>query len=247
MRFLFRFLDVPFLPDKKVSHVLVPMNAGGKITESLHMLGIIAVSSPYSPSLPEYLRYHPDMNCRHLGGNRFAVFKDAENLGPLLSLGAELVFIDPPPKPKYPFDAALNVLPLGEKLVCNPLTADKELLTHFAGREIISVRQGYSACSVSVLGRSLVLTGDDGVSAKLEKAGIGVIRVNSANIVLEGCGNGFIGGSSGLLGPETICFTGDTAGVLSVDELLSRGFRAVCLDNGPMTDVGGIVPIMQVA
>ena len=90
------FLRVPFLPDRKVSHVLVAADCYEELNPVFERLGIKAVPSPYSKSLPLYIRYHPDMNCRHLGRNRFAVFKDAENLSPLLSLGAELVFTDPP-------------------------------------------------------------------------------------------------------------------------------------------------------
>lgn len=247
MNNLSEFLRVPFLPDRKVSHVLVAADCYEELNPVFERLGIKAVPSPYSKSLPLYIRYHPDMNCRHLGRNRFAVFKDAENLSPLLSLGAELVFTDPPVNPCYPYDASLNYLPFGNRLICNPVIADKNSLGYLSVNEIICVKQGYCACSVSVLNESLVITGDAGISRELAKHNVGVINANAEKIVLKGCGNGFIGGASGLISPNTVCFTGRTDGVIDTDELSAVGFHCIVLSDLPMYDIGGIVPVMQVS
>ena len=245
--FLFSFIAKPFLPDQKVSHVLVAADLSEELKKAIEDLGVTAVSSPYSKSLPRHIRFHPDMNCRHLGGKRFAVFKDSENLSPILSLGAELVFVDPPEKPVYPYDAALNYLPLGNKIICNPEAADKSSMKMLPCADKISVKQGYSACSVAVLSEDTIITGDKGIRREAEKYGIKVLNADHSGIILEGYNNGFIGGASGLTAPDTICFTGDTSGVINSDEIKAMGYKIVILGNSPMTDVGGIVPIMQVS
>lgn len=241
------FLNKPFLPKRKVSHVLVAYDLSNELRYSLEKLGLTAVSSPYCKSLPEYIRYHPDMNCRHLGGNRFAVFKDAENLAPLLSLGAELIFVDPPSKPSYPHDAALNYLPFGNKLICNPETADKSTVALMPDLKKIAVKQGYCACSITVLDENTIICGDEGICRQAVKHNINVLRADNSKILLNGYNNGFIGGASGLISPDTVCFTGDTSEVVCNDEIKVLGFKTVVLNSSRITDVGGIVPIMQVS
>jgi len=121
-----RFLNLPFLPESDVKCVLLSAEYFDIFMPKLDRLGIKAVPSPYSPSLPRPVRFHPDMNCRHLGGNRFAVYADALGLEDLTGLGAELIFVDPPKAPEYPHDAALNALPFGKYFgilsnICNLL------------------------------------------------------------------------------------------------------------------------------
>ena len=42
-------------------------NAAEKLVQPLEKLNITAVTAPWSPSLPLPVRFHSDMNCRHLG------------------------------------------------------------------------------------------------------------------------------------------------------------------------------------
>lgn len=244
---MFEFLETPCLPKRKVSHVLIAANFYDELREEFEKLGIKAVPAPFSKSLPDPIMFHPDMNCRHLGGNRFAVFKDSENLEPLSALGAELVYADSPLHPSYPYDAALNFLPLGNKLICNTKTADSKLIESFRKKEIIEVKQGYTSCSIAPLDHEIIITGDEGLSKVLTKNGFKVICARSENIVLKGYNNGFIGGASGLISPKTICFTGKAEGIVDLDLIYALGFDIVSLKNRAMEDIGGVVPIMQVS
>ena len=49
------------------------------------------------------------------------------------------------------------------------------------------------------------------------------MNADHSGIILEGYNNGFIGGASGLTAPDTICFTGDTSGVINSDEIKALG------------------------
>ena len=94
---------------------------------------------------------------------------------------------------------------------------------------------------------SAVITGDGGIRREAQKNGIKVIIANNEKIILKGYGNGFIGGASGLIAPNTVCFTGNTDDIVDISEIKALGFDTVVLKNADMTDVGGIVPIMQVS
>ncbi|MBR4941767.1 MAG: hypothetical protein IKZ19_07210, partial [Clostridia bacterium] len=178
---------------------------------------------------------------------RFAVFADAENTGPLLSLGAEIIYIDPPQKPEYPWDAALNVLPLGNILLLNPKSASSRVADQFSQLERVEVKQGYCACSVSVLTEDRIITGDAGIAKALKGRGVSVISADNSKLFLDGYGCGFIGGCSGLIGNRRICFTGDVSEALDLGCLIQSGFEVVFLTKEKPFDCGGIVPVAAVS
>lgn len=238
-----RFLDLPFLPKEKVGCVMVSPEYIGRFGPALEKLGIKAVPSPVSPSLPLPVRHHPDMNCRHLGKDRFAVFRDACGTEELVRLGAELVFADVPGDPKKGRDGALNGLPLGKYFIHCPRTVSPVLQRELSGLVPVAVRQTYCACSVAPLDENTVICGDKGVSSALFALGMRVIPANHRAISLPGYSNGFIGGACGLIAPDVICFAGDPKDAVDLSLLSSLGFRHVCLDGGRLTDCGGIVPL----
>lgn len=238
-----RFLDIPFLPEGGVKCVLLSAEYFDVFAPKLGSLGIKAVPSPYSPSLPRPVRFHPDMNCRHLGGKRFAVYSDALGLEALTELGAELFCVRPPRSPEYPFDAALNALPFGKYFVHNPASVSTELVREFYGLEPVRVKQGYCACSVAVAGENTVITGDHGIRNALENRGVTVVSADNRGIELPGYSNGFIGGASGLIAPGKLCFTGAPEGVVDLSGLEVLGISWVCLSGDKMLDIGGIVPV----
>ena len=238
-----RFLKLPFLPESDVKCVLLSAEYFDIFAPKLDRLGIKAIPSPYSPSLPRPVRFHPDMNCRHLEGNRFAVYADALGLEDLTELGAELVFVDPPKAPEYPHDAALNALPFGKYFVNNPSSVSKALAREFSGLEQIRVRQGYCACSVAVAGENTVITGDNGIGNALENRGVTVVRADNHGIVLPGYSNGFIGGAAGLIAPGRLCISGSPEGIVDTTRLEELGISFICLSDDKMLDIGGIVPL----
>lgn len=242
------FLESPAVPRSKVKYVLVALDAVKKLGPALEAQGVRAVPSPWCGELPRPIRFHADTNCRHLGNNRFAVFGDAEGTEPLKDLGAEILRIGGETPVKYPFDAALNVLAFGRRLVCNPKTAAPELLAEFSKLRTVAVKQGYCSCSAAVINENAVLTGDMGIAAALRADGAAAEMMDCSEILLPGYSHGFIGGCCGLISPERLAFTGTAerlpGGEAALRKLLSPyGVSPVFLTDLPMFDCGGIVPV----
>lgn len=99
--------------------------------------------------------------------------------------------------PIYPQDVGLNVLVIGNKLFCNTQYTAQEILDYAKEKnyEIISIKQGYAACSTVVIDENTAITSDSGVYLVLLKENINALLVSPDNIILPGYKNGFIGGS----------------------------------------------------
>lgn len=156
----------------------------------------------------------------------------------------------------YPRDIGFNALLFstrgGERkiLMGNRRYLSTELVSFAvsSGREIVSVKQGYAACSALVLERegdsSLIVAADGGIAAACEAVGAEVFRISPASgIRLPGYDVGFIGGASGVYG-DTAFFYGNPRRhptlVPLCEEIERRGFTIVSLSEEKLTDRGGL-------
>lgn len=155
----------------------------------------------------------------------------------------------------YPRDIGFNALLFstrgGRKILmgaCRYLSPELVSFAVSSGREIVSVKQGYTACSALVLERegvsSLIVAADGGIAAACESVGAEVFRISPASGVrLPGYDVGFIGGASGAYG-DTAFFYGNPRRhptlVPLCEEIERRGFTIVSLSEETLTDRGGL-------
>ena len=101
-----------------------------------------------------------------------------------------------PVKRKYPKDVMYNVCQIGDILVANKYT-DKKILDNW-NSDIVIVNQGYTKCSIALIGKNSCITSDRGIYDKLSKKGINVNIIEEENISLldDSQMNGFIGGAT---------------------------------------------------
>ena len=115
------------------------------------------------------------------------------------------------------------------------------------GLRILPVRQGYTACAVAVLDKQCAITSDLGIARHLEKNGFTVLRIQPGFIQLPGYGAGFIGGCCGKLAPDLLAVTGHLEshpdGQRMRDFIQKRGIAVWELTDGPLLDVGGVLPL----
>ncbi len=147
----------------------------------------------------------------------------------------------PPLGGKYPYDVSLNVLVADEFAVCKAALAPEKIITSLAGRRVVSVNQGYAACSCLCF-RGLLITADRGIARALDGV-CDTLLIKPGGVSLPPYGTGFIGGASGA-DEDKVLFVGDIDahpdGAQIKAALTARGAVCVSLGKDGLYDVGGI-------
>ena len=150
--------------------------------------------------------------------------------------------------PVYPKNIAYNVLQAGDNWFHYTRYTDKSILekAHRMGKKMITVKQGYSACSsVYFSFQNLLLSGDNGIIAAAKENNYDVCTFTaSEKIKLEGYAHGFIGGCCGVIdGGRTLLVNGDLPGQepVAAEYLTGKGIEIINIGEGPLTDIGGMI------
>lgn len=217
---------------------------------SLSRLGIHCVLTGPGSSLDGPLRCHADMLCFHAGGDRIVIANGEETLGrKLCRYGFQITESDCQVRSPYPYEARLNAVKIGSRLIANPRFLDQAVLRFCGGTEVIPVHQGYARCSCAVVDENSLITADAGIARAALSAGMDVLKIESGGVILPGFRYGFIGGACGKIGKNLMAFAGriqSHKNFTQIREFLNiRGVTIVTLSDGPLTDVGGILPLME--
>ena len=113
----------------------------------------------------------------------------------------------------------------------------------------IKVNQGYCKCSTLVVKENALITDDESIYHKMRENGTEALLVSKGDIFLKEHDYGFIGGASGKISNDTIVFFGniflhrDSEMIISF--IREHGCSYLCTDNGPLRDIGGIIPLSE--
>ncbi|MBQ2676591.1 MAG: hypothetical protein IJF54_04215 [Clostridia bacterium] len=242
------FVASPNLPTSRVKCVAV--NALYENLAELEGLGIRVVKIPPNPMLDTPVAAHADMNVCHLGCAEILVAKGLDGVfNELISLGFNPRYIKKSLGKKYPDDIALNCAFVGDYAVANFDAVADEIREHCNNKiEAVNVNQGYAKCSTLIVSEKAVITADVSIAAALTKVGFDVLVISSGHIKLSGYNYGFIGGCGGLIDTHTLLFCGDITthpDYEYIHSFLSKySVTPLCL-SGELTDVGGILPLLQ--
>lgn len=244
------FVKTPNLPSGRVSVVAISAEA----VNAIHILmdrGIECIKIESHPNLDSPVGSHADMLVHHLGCNNILLAKNQERLMQiLLNHKFNAHYIEEDLYDKYPFDCLLNAARVGNRLFCGRYISN-QLLEYCEENniEIINVRQGYSKCSVCVLDKNTIITDDTGVHNAAKKAGMDSLLISHGGIAIEKYSYGFIGGCCGKIDQNTLVFNGDVTQHKDYREIKAIsdncGIEIVCLHKGVLTDIGGILPLME--
>ena len=243
------FLSVPNLPEAPVA--LAAVRDLPAVTAALRSLGVRAVSPVPCPVLPEETAEHADMLLCHAGGNVCFVATGQESLVNRLREKGFSVRFSAPPKVPYPGDIPLNVA-VGRDLALGLFGHADEGLTAYlknSGRELLTVKQGYAKCSLCFVTENAFITEDPSIADALERRGADVLRIASGDVYLSGRHTGFFGGASGKIDKDKLAVAGSLArhrdGAAIRAFAAARGVTIVELTDGPVTDIGGILPLTE--
>ncbi|NLM62384.1 MAG: hypothetical protein GX193_09970 [Clostridiales bacterium] len=250
----------PNLPQGRVKAVAIGESYLTLVGEAFRELDIEIIPVPSCSSVDVRVNGHADLTTHHLGGNSLIVSSDtydetyirlANSCGKFGLENWDIIKGAAKFDSKYPSDIPLNALRIGQILFCNVPHTDVRLLQFCEenGIEIIHVNQGYARCSVCIVNEKAVITADPGLADSMEKKGIDVLRIRRGYIDLPGYDHGFIGGASGKISRDKLCFTGslkDHPDYDSIEKFLyKRDVEPVILTERNCFDIGSIIPLIE--
>lgn len=247
-----RFVQNSNLPEGPVRLCAVGERYGMLIA-ALEARGIACLRVPEYPGLPAPVACHADLQLCHLGGARIAVAAGRGREGLLEALLKRGFSVEAagPLAPDYPGDAPLNCAVVGKVCIGGKDKIDK-IITNYcgeAGITLVPVNQGYAKCSVCAVDERSIITQDPSIAQAARRHGLNVLKIQTGRILLPGYDTGFIGGCSGLLGRKLLAFTGSLSahpdGERIKEFLHSRGVEPLELTDGPLYDVGSILPLLE--
>ncbi len=246
-----RMLSSPNLPRRRVTLAAVSAGAVHTIAWMEHH-GIQAI-----PILPDHrlaapVHSHADMLLHHFGEHLLiSAVREKATTQQLTKEGFVLL----PPRlrlgEQYPHDVRLNALRLGNLLVGKLSALDPALVEEcqWQGIRMMDCAQGYARCACVVLTEKAVITADPSLERVLKHAGVDVLRIRPGFVSLPGYSYGFLGGCCGLIGPDTLLCAGDLKshpdGEIIRDFAAAHGVEILCTPEPTLTDIGGILPLLE--
>jgi len=148
--------------------------------------------------------------------------------------------------PDYPGNAIYNGCSTGKFFIHNLKITSPDLLSLVdrTNHIKIHVAQGYAKCNCVVVDETSIITSDKGIERAASAAGMDVLLIKPAQVILDGYKYGFLGGASGRIG-NTIIFNGNITAHsdyrLIKDFIERRNLSIVYFEEYPLTDIGSIL------
>lgn len=240
-------INSPNLPSEKVK-ALICTDRDRAVIDYFKRKGITVLSNRENPDIDPAVSFHADMAALHTGKNNIVLDKRQKELKEeLIRIGFSVYETEKEITGNYPDDIRLNVAVMGDFVFGNMLHTDKTALKLLSDKKSVTVKQGYTKCSVLAVNENAAITDDESIYRKMSEKGIDCLLINKGDISLLGHGYGFIGGASGKISENEVVFFGDAAKhrdfPLIQSFLQKHGCTFRCTDNGPLRDIGGIIPL----
>lgn len=237
-----QFVTLPNLPSGKV---IVAVSG-------VSIEGVKTIVPPPVACLPPAMQQHADLQICHLwekvlvsAPEVHAYYK--EKLSPF---GFEILCGETYIGSTYPKDAAYNIARVGNVAFLNPKTADPTVVRLLSNRgiRIISVRQGYTKCSILPVGEDALITADKGIASAAKLIGFSVREIEPGGVKLDGFSYGFLGGATGKIDDKTIYVNGSLQSHPSAKEIFAfLQKRGIILKERSIPipiDVGSVLPLL---
>ncbi len=245
-----RFLKNPNLPENDVT-LVVMSGIDRNLISKVENMGISVIAVDACLALANPVNSHADMLIHHLGGNNFATALNLPCFRQLESEEASIAYIGERLGNVYPYDILLNFARVGNFVFGRADIMPLLLREYFKNNDIsmINVKQGYAKCSTAVVDENSIITADESIAGAAKLIGLDVLLISPGNIVLNGYNTGFIGGCCGKIGKWKMAFTGNIYthpdGEKIANFLFDRNIQHIFLFNGPLIDIGGILPLKE--
>ena len=242
-------VQTPHLPADAVRSVLASLD--GTAQNRLSALGVRTLRIAAEPYTDAEIRLHSDLSFCPLGGGEAFLSETQTGLYHELSALGWRLTQTPPPRSPYPGDVGLNFL-VGKDFALGNLNAAAPGLTEALrqrGIRLLHAKQGYAKCAVCPLNADAYITDDPGIARILKENGKDVLQIRKGDVRLSEAHYGFFGGAAGLLAPDVLAVNGSLRYHSDADAirafLKKHRITAVELFDGPIRDIGGIIPLTE--
>ncbi|HAE92887.1 DUF6873 family GME fold protein [Tissierella praeacuta] len=193
----------PFIPLKEANIAIVDGRIDKEIEKNLKRMNLKIIKTIKCNEVHESISYHPDIVIHPINHNTLIIAPNVfeyyeENLS---NMGINLIKGEKNLSSKYPDDIAYNVGRLRGIAIHNFKYTD-EILKFYLKKEnidFVNVNQGYTKCSLAVVGEDSAITADYPIYKKLSSLGYRILLIEPGYVSLEGQNYGFIGGTNGSL------------------------------------------------
>lgn len=251
---MLKFIEKPGLPENRVAVSLVSSEYTQIHTKLAKIFGIETVLVKKNAFLSDDISTHPDCVFVQLNADTAIIDKNSKYIVKKLTNYSDCLNViesDGVVMSPYPNDIGLNVTVINGKILCNSKFIDNniKLYADNLGFDIIHCNQGYSACSTIVLNNNALITDDTTIHSSAVKNGIDSILISKGSVKLLYRDYGFIGGTCGMIDKNLLAFTGKLNS--HPDFELIRAFlykyniNYIELTEGPLIDIGGIIPVYE--
>ena len=195
-------------------------------------------------NLPKPLKTHPDMNLCIIDNTVFLP-QDSSLKQEFSDKTYSVVTIKQQLGNAYPLDVPFNCAVGKNTVILNKNTVAPEILVFCkeCEKEIISVNQGYAACSTLVIDDYRFITADKGIYDQLVKHNKTALLISAGYIQIDEYDYGFIGGASGFI-DGVLHFFGDITAhpdFNAIDSFLNEnGIEYKYFESLPLTDIGSV-------
>lgn len=241
----------PFLVHGDVKAVVVSGQMNEESVGILEDFGVAVIKTTRVPELYDSIAYHPDIVIHPIGPHRVIVAPniDRKLKNRLTACGIDFITGNTFLERNYPYNIAYNIARIGNTAFHNLKYTDSAVREYFSegGIRLIHVNQGYGKCSVVPVADNAFITSDMGLNKAGCKAGLDVLLIRPGYIKLVGMPYGFIGGTCGFIARDVMAFYGDVYshpdGRSIINFLHKYGVRPKVIHNGPLEDIGSIIPL----
>ncbi|MBE6754929.1 MAG: hypothetical protein E7555_00495 [Ruminococcaceae bacterium] len=241
----------PNLPIKQVNKVIIGADYNEEIYKNLQNLGVEPIFTTKSTNVRQGIQNHADLVLCPLTTDEFLVTKEQKLLkNKLISLGYNALTIDEDLSQDYPNDVFLNCVIIGKHIFYNPKTVSAKIHDFIRNNDLIevSVRQGYTKCSIAPVSIDSFITDDISIGSRGAEFGFDVLVINKGDIRLQNFDYGFIGGATGKIAEDKMVITGKAENLSDCDKIKSFLFKydveLIELTNGAVEDIGSIFPLI---
>lgn len=193
----------PFIPLKTANLAIVDGRIDKEIEDNLKSLGLKIIKTIKCKEVDESISYHPDIVIHPVNHNTLVIAPNVFDyyVDKLKDMGIKLIKGEKFLGSKYPEDIAYNVGRLSGVAIHNFKHTD-EVLKFYLKKEnldFININQGYTKCSLAIVGEDSGITADYHIYIKLISLGYKMLLIEEGHILLKGQKYGFIGGTNGTL------------------------------------------------
>ncbi|MGF7059565.1 DUF6873 family GME fold protein [Brassicibacter mesophilus] len=241
----------PFIPLNRAGVAIVDGRVSQEIIDNLKKQEVDVILTCKCDDLYEAISYHPDIVMHPINRNTIVVAPNvydyySDNLS---QRGIKLIKGEKKLERNYPDNIAYNVARVSSYALHNFKYTDEKLKFYLRkeGLEFIDVKQGYTKCSISIVGNNALITSDTSIYKACTKLNVDVLFIRNGYIKLPGLDYGFIGGATGLISERKLLFSGNIDNHPDSKHikffLEKYDVLPIMLSSKEIIDIGSIIPL----